>query len=279
MADDNGSRKSESWLQRLGFDKSKEVTLESLIEDTGRANELGLISDDSAQMIRSIIAGSSQLVRDIMIPRAKMVMISIDDPFEESLEKIIASGHSRFPVLSDNHEEIIGLLLSKDLLPHVGEQSIDIAPLIRPVDYVPEGKFVTALINEFRTKRTHMALVVDEYGSVSGLITIEDLLEQIVGSIDDEHDIERKEEPLIKPMGDRYIINALIPLEDFNDYFNLNVEEEDVETLSGLLMKTTGSLPSEDDLIEFDEMFFKVLPYSGNYLNYVELTFQNPQDE
>lgn len=279
MADDNGSRKSESWLQRLGFDKSKEVTLESLIEDTGRANELGLISDDSAQMIRSIIAGSSQLVRDIMIPRAKMVMISIDDPFEESLEKIIASGHSRFPVLSDNHEEIIGLLLSKDLLPHVGEQSIDIAPLIRPVDYVPEGKFVTALINEFRTKRTHMALVVDEYGSVSGLITIEDLLEQIVGSIDDEHDIERKEEPLIKPMGDRYIINALIPLEDFNDYFNLNVEEEDVETLSGLLMKTTGSLPSEDDLIEFDEMLFKVLPYSGNYLNYVELTFQNPQDE
>ncbi len=275
MADDNGSRKSESWLQRLGFDKSKEVTLESLIEDTERAQELGLISDDSAQMIRSIIAGSNQLVRDIMIPRAKMVMISIDDPFEESLEKIIASGHSRFPVLSDNHEEIIGLLLSKDLLPHVGESSIDIAPLIRPVDYVPEGKFVTALINEFRTKRTHMALVVDEYGSVSGLITIEDLLEQIVGSIDDEHDVERKEEPLIKAMGDRYIVNALIPLEDFNAYFKVNVEEEDVETLSGLLMKTAGSLPSENDVIELDEMLFKVLPYSGNYINYVELTFQD----
>ncbi|WP_026878853.1 transporter associated domain-containing protein [Ignatzschineria larvae DSM 13226] len=275
---DDGSRKGESWLQRLGFDKHKDVTIDTLLRDCEEVRAQGLISDDSAEMIRAIIAGSNQIVRDIMIPRAKMVTISIDEAPEVIMDRIIASGHSRFPVLSENHEEIMGILLSKDLLPYVGESSLDIKSLIRPVEYVPEGKFITALINDFRMKRIHLALVVDEFGSVSGLITIEDLLEQIVGDIDDEHD--RKEEPqeFVKIIGENlYQVNALIPLEEFNAYFDRHYEEEDVETLGGLIMMTAGSLPPENTIVELDDMTFKILPFSGNYLEAVELTFNSEQ--
>ncbi len=275
---DDGSRKGESWLQRLGFDKHKDITIDTLLRDCEEVRAQGLISDDSAEMIRAIIAGSNQIVRDIMIPRAKMVTISIDEAPEVIMDRIIASGHSRFPVLSENHEEIMGILLSKDLLPYVGESSLDIKSLIRPVEYVPEGKFITALINDFRMKRIHLALVVDEFGSVSGLITIEDLLEQIVGDIDDEHD--RKEEPqeFVKIIGENlYQVNALIPLEEFNAYFDRHYEEEDVETLGGLIMMTAGSLPPENTIVELDDMTFKILPFSGNYLEAVELTFNSEQ--
>ena len=272
---EEGSRKGESWLQRLGFDKNRDISIEKLIQDCEDARAQGLISDDSAEMVRAIIASSDLIVRDIMVPRAKMITISIDDAPEEILKRIIASGHSRFPVLSENHEEIMGVLLSKDLLPYIGEKTLDIKPLIRAVEYVPEGKFVTALINDFRNKRTHLALVVDEYGSVSGLITIEDLLEQIVGDIDDEHD--RKEEPkeLVKVVGENlFVVNALIPLEEFNEYFERDFAEEDVETLSGLIMKNAGSLPAENDVVEIEDMHFKILPFTGNYINSVELSFK-----
>ena len=277
MADDS-SKKSESWLRRLGFDKGDDLTLSSLVEKCEKLYEAGLLGEDSARMIKAIVQSSDLIVRDIMVPRAKMVMLSIDEPFSEMLAKIIKSGHSRFPVLSENHEEIMGLLLSKDLLPHVGETDIDIYPLIRPVEYVPEGKFVAALINDFRAKRSHLALVVDEYGSVSGLITIEDLIEQIVGQIDDEHDITQSDEVFIKKLDDgRYIINALISLKEFNEYFEVHFDTEDVETISGLLMQQFGSLPKEGDLIEIDHFAFEVLPFEGNYLNYVELTIKTDE--
>ncbi|MHC5225295.1 transporter associated domain-containing protein [Ignatzschineria sp. LJL83] len=272
---EEGSRKGESWLQRLGFDKHKDASIEGLIQNCEEVKAQGLISDDSAEMIRAIINSSNLIVRDIMIPRAKMTTISIDDSPKEIVERIIASGHSRFPVLSENHEEIMGILISKDLLPYIGEKALDIKPLIRSVEYVPEGKFVTALINDFRNRRTHMALVVDEFGSVSGLITIEDLLEQIVGDIDDEHDREEEPKELIKIVGENvYEINALIPLEEFNTYFERDFAAEDVETLSGLIMKNAGSLPAADDVVEIEDMSFKVLPFTGNYLHSVELSFK-----
>lgn len=272
---EEGSRKGESWLQRLGFDKNRDISVERLIQDCEAARVEGLISDDAAEMVRAIIAGSDQIVRDIMVPRAKMITIAIDDQPEEILKRIIESGHSRFPVLSENHEEIMGILLSKDLLPYVGAKTLDIKSLIRPVEYVPEGKFVTALINDFRNKRTHLALVVDEYGSVSGLITIEDLLEQIVGDIDDEHDRAEEPKELVKVVGENlFVINALIPLEEFNTYFKRDFDEEDVETLSGLIMKNAGSLPAENDVVEIEDMCFKILPFTGNYINSVELSFK-----
>lgn len=271
---EEGSRKGESWLQRLGFDKHKNISIETLLQDCEDAKAQGILSDDSIEMIRAIIAGSQQIVRDIMLPRAKMITIAIDDEPQVILDRIIASGHSRFPVLSDNHEEIMGVLLSKDLLPYIGEKELDIEPLIRPVEYVPEGKFVTALINDFRTKRTHMALVVDEFGSVSGLITIEDLLEQIVGDIDDEHDRKVEPEEHVKLVSENlFVVNALIPIEEFNAYFNRDFDEEDVETLSGLIMKTAGSLPSEGDVVQLDDMNFTIMPFTGNYIGQVELSF------
>lgn len=271
MAGDS-NKKSESWLKRLGFDKDEEVSLSLLLENCNELEETGLLEADAAQMIKAIVQSSDLVVKDIMVPRAKMVSLTIDEPFDAIMEKIIQSGHSRFPVLSHNHEEIIGLLLSKDLLAYVGEKAVNITSLIRPVEYVPEGKFVTALINDFREKRSHLALVVDEYGSVSGLITIEDLLEQIVGQIDDEHDIALPDEVFIKKLtDDRYILNALITLKEFDSYFGTTFEAEDVETISGLLMQTVGSLPKEGENIIIDRYHFEVLPYEGNYLGYVEL--------
>lgn len=278
MASDN-NKKSESWLKRLGFDRDEEVSLSLLLENCNELEEAGLLEADAAQMIKAIVQSSALVVKDIMVPRAKMVSITIDEPFTVIMEKIIQSGHSRFPVLSHDHEEIIGLLLSKDLLAYVGEKNVSITSLIRPVEYVPEGKFVTALINDFREKRSHLALVVDEYGSVSGLITIEDLLEQIVGQIDDEHDITVQDEVFIKKLtDDRYILNALITLKEFDSYFNTAFEVEDVETISGLLMQTVGSLPKEGESITIDRYHFEVLPYEGNYLGYVELWI-GPEEE
>ncbi len=273
MTDEAGSRKGETWLQRLGFDKEREATLDTLLKEVQEVKERDLIDEDSAQMIQAIVNCSELTVRDIMIPRAKVVMLEIDAPFEENLKRIIDSGHSRFPVLSENHEEIIGILLSKDLLPYFGQQNIDIRTIIRPVDYVPEGKYVIALINELRTRRSHIALVVDEYGSVSGLITIEDLIEQIVGNIDDEHDIAA-DEPKVKQIGERtYMVDALITLENFNEVFKTNLDVEDVETISGLIMRELGTLPKEGDQVVVDGLSFKILPYHGNFIEHVELEY------
>ncbi len=277
MTDESGSRRGETWLQRLGFDKERTATLSTLLHDLDELQEQELLDEDSVQMIKAIVESTDLTVRDIMVPRAKMVMIEIDAPFDESLAKIIESGHSRFPVLTDNHEEIMGILISKDLLPYVGEKDIDIHSLIRPVDYVPEGKDVISLINDLRMKRSHLALVVDEYGSVSGLITIEDLIEQIVGRIDDEHDIAT-EEPKIKKVGEhKYIVNALITLEDFNEAFSVDLDVEDVETISGLLMRESGTLPQEGEVIQVGRFDFTVLPYHGNFIESVELVYKDAQ--
>lgn len=277
MSDDpSPSRKS--WLSRFGLER-KNVTLNNWNTELSLLQKEGQVDPSAVGMIRSVLSSQDLTVRDIMVPRAHMTSIAIDEPFAESLAKIIQSGHSRIPVLSDDHEEIQGVLLTKDLLKVMQDSSIEIESLLRSVDYVPEGKYVIAQLNEFRERHTHMALVVDEYGAVSGLITIEDILEQIVGEIDDEHDVaEAEAEPEIEQVDDNhYIIDARMSLDEFNELFGTNFDNDEVETISGLVMTQFGFLPNVDDEVVINDYKFKVLPYDGKVLDRLEIKSTNDQ--
>lgn len=271
MSDDpSPSRKS--WLSRFGLER-KNVTLNNWNTELSLLQTEGQIDPGAVSMIRSVLSSQTLTVRDIMVPRAHMISIAIDDPFDESLEKIIQSGHSRIPVLSEDHEEMQGVLLTKDLLKIMQNPEIEVASLLRSVEYVPEGKYVIAQLNEFREKHSHIALVVDEYGAVSGLITIEDILEQIVGEIDDEHDIhEDDEEAEVEQLDENhYIVDAKMSLEEFNERFGTSFDKDEVETISGLVMTQFGFLPNVNEEVVIDNFCFKVLPYDGKVLEKLEV--------
>ncbi len=277
MSDDpSPSRKS--WLSRFGLER-KNVTLNNWNTELSTLQKAGEIDPGAVGMIRSVLSSQDLTVRDIMVPRAHMTFIAIDDPFSESLEKIIQSGHSRIPVLCDDHEEVQGVLLTKDLLKIMQDPSIEIASLLRHVDYVPEGKYVIAQLNEFRERHSHLALVVDEYGAVSGLITIEDILEQIVGEIDDEHDVSEEEtKPEVEQVDENhFIIDGKISLEEFNQLFGANFDNDEVETMSGLVMTEFGFLPNVNDEVVINDYQFKVLPYDGKVLDRLEVKFNGGQ--
>ena len=212
-------------------------------------------------MIEGVFQVADMQVRDIMIPRGQMVVIDHEDSFAEIIAKITESGHSRFPVIDDDRDDVVGILLAKDLLAVSQQQSQDfeINEFIRPASFIPESKRLNVLLKEFRLNRSHMAMIVDEYGGVSGLITIEDVLEQIVGKIDDEHDDE-DEEVDIQPHGaNRYSVRALTPLQDFNDYFDTRFESDDIETIGGYLLRQIGYLPARGESITLGELTFKVM--------------------
>ncbi|OYQ74419.1 transporter associated domain-containing protein [Wohlfahrtiimonas sp. G9077] len=271
MSDDpSPSRKS--WLSRLGLER-KNVTLNNWNTELTLLQKEGKIDSEAVSMIRSVLSSQTLTVRDIMVPRAHMISVAIDDDFDESLQKIIQSGHSRIPVLAEDHEEVQGILLTKDLLHKMRDPSIDVATLLRPVEYVPEGKYVIAQLNEFRAKHSHMALVVDEYGAVSGLVTIEDIIEQIVGEIDDEHDfIPADEEIEVEQVDENhYIVDAKMSLEEFNERFGTHFVKDEVETISGLVMTQVGFLPNAHSEVVIDELKFKVLPYDGKMLDKLEV--------
>ena len=275
MSDDpSPSRKS--WLSRFGLER-KNVTLNNWNTELSLLQKEGHIDLEASQMIRSILSSQELTVRDIMVPRAHMTSVAIDDAYDEVLEKIIQSGHSRIPVLSEDHEEMQGILLTKDLLKKMRDPSLKVASLLRPVDYVPEGKYILAQLNEFRERHSHMALVVDEYGAVSGLVTIEDILEQIVGEIDDEHDISGPEvEPEVEQVDENhYIIDAKMSLEEFNERFGTSFDKDEVETISGLVMTQFGFLPNVSEEVVIDNYKFKVLPYDGKVLERLEVKPHN----
>ncbi len=277
MSDDpSPSRKS--WLSRFGLER-KNVTLNNWNTELSILQKAGEIDPGVVGMIRSVLSSQELTVRDIMVPRAHMTSIAIDDPFNESLAKIIQSGHSRIPVLADDHEEVQGVLLTKDLLKVMQDPSIEIASLLRHVDYVPEGKYVIAQLNEFRERHSHLALVVDEYGAVSGLITIEDILEQIVGEIDDEHDaLATEDEPEVEQVDkNHYIIDGKMSLDEFNERFKAQFDNDEVETMSGLVMTEFGFLPNVDEEVVIDNYKFKVLPYDGKVLDRLEVKLIDDQ--
>lgn len=262
MADAENGGSTKGWLDRIysvftGEPQDEKQLLE-LLKNLQTDN---LIGADELTMIEGVLQVDDMQVRDIMIPRGQMVVLDHDDSFEEIVARITESGHSRFPVIDDDKDDVVGILLAKDLLSvlHDQSQNFEINEYIRPASFIPESKRLNVLLKEFRLNRSHMAMIVDEYGGVSGLITIEDVLEQIVGKIDDEHDDE-DDEVNIQPHGaNRYSVRALTPLPDFNDYFSTEFEIDDIETIGGYLLRQIGYLPDRGESITLDNLTFKVM--------------------
>ena len=220
---------------------------------------------EEKSMLTGVLEVSATQVRDVMVPRSQMVVIDIEDEFDEILAMIVESGHSRFPVIGEDRDEVLGVLLAKDLLRYFGSDAareLSIRKLLRPAAVIPESKRLNALLKEFRASHNHMAIVVDEYGGVAGLVTIEDVLEEIVGEIEDEHDDEEAE--FIRPDGDRngkpsFAVRALTRFEDFNDYFEVELEDEEYDTIGGLVMHELGRLPRRGEKVHFGGFEFAVV--------------------
>jgi magnesium and cobalt transporter len=252
----NGSGKK-TWVEKIGEAFSSHPrNRDELLEVLYAACEQGILDDDALAMMEGAIEMSETQVRDAMIPRSQMVVVNNDSLLEEFLPRIIESGHSRFPVIGEDKDEVVGILLAKDLLPHVasGGEGFDMAATIRPAVVIPESKRLNVLLRDFRVSRNHMAIVIDEYGGVSGLITIEDVLEEIVGEIGDEYDEE--DEVLILPLGnDRYQVQALTPIEDLNEKFGSNLSDDDYDTVGGLLLAEFGRVPEFDEVVTLGHKF------------------------
>ena len=220
---------------------------------------------EEKSMLTGVLEVSETQVREVMVPRSQMVVIDIEDEFDDILAMIVESGHSRFPVIGEDRDEVLGILLAKDLLRYFGTDAakeVTIQKLLRSASVIPESKRLKALLKEFRASHNHMAIVVDEYGGVAGLLTIEDVLEEIVGEIEDEHDDEEAE--FIRPDGDRYgkpsfAVRALTRIEDFNDYFECELEDEEYDTVGGLVMHELGRLPRRGEKIDFGGFEFSVV--------------------
>ncbi len=262
MADADNGGSTKGWLDRIrDIFSSEPQNQKQLLELLKNLHSSELFGADELTMIEGVLQVADMHVRDIMIPRGQMVVLDHEDSFAEIIDKITESGHSRFPVIDDDKDDVVGILLAKDLLSLSQQQSQDfeINEYIRPASFIPESKRLNVLLKEFRLNRSHMAMIVDEYGGVSGLITIEDVLEQIVGKIDDEHDDE-EEEVDIQPHGsNRYSVRALTPLPDFNEYFDTGFEIDDVETIGGYLLRQIGYLPERGESITLDSLTFKVM--------------------
>ena len=267
-ADNVGSTKG--WLERISNAFTSEPqNPKQLVELLKNLQVQQLIGAEELYMIEGVLQVSDMQARDIMIPRGQMVVLDYDDSFATIIEKIAESGHSRFPVIDDDKDDVVGVLLAKDLLQLSVEkpEHFEINDYIRSASFIPESKRLNVLLKEFRVNRSHMAMIVDEYGGVSGLVTIEDVLERIVGKIDDEHD-DDEDELDIQPHGaNRYSVRALTSLSDFNDYFNTDYVNEDVETLGGYLLGHIGHLPERGESITLDQLTFKVLDADSRHIH------------
>ncbi|MFO7582807.1 HlyC/CorC family transporter [Guyparkeria sp.] len=268
----NGSG-GRTWLERLGRmfgadPRSREDLLDLLRE----AAESGLIEAETLKMIEGALEVDELQVRDAMIPRSQMVVIHKGDTLDEILPLIIESGHSRFPVVGEDKDEIQGILLAKDLLQLVARdgEEIKLADLIREPVIIPESKRLNVLLREFRLSKNHMAIVVDEYGGVAGLITIEDVLEEIVGDIDDEHDAETVEDIQVLEAG-RYLVQALTTIEDFNEAFGSEFSDEEFDTIGGLVVSEFGRVPEVDEEIDLGGWRFRVTAADDRRLHAMEV--------
>ena len=237
-----------------------------------------LIGAEELFMIEGVLQVSDMQVRDIMIPRGQMIVLDHEDSFADIIEKITESGHSRFPVIDDDKDDVVGILLAKDLLQlSVGASvQFEINEYIRPASFIPESKRLNVLLKEFRQNRSHMAMIVDEYGGVSGLVTIEDVLEQIVGKIDDEHDDD--DEIDIQHHGaNRYSVRALTPLQDFNDYFKSDFINDEIETIGGYLLGRIGHLPERGESLTLQNLTFKVLSADSRQVHLYQVVDDSDQ--
>ncbi|WP_026842349.1 hemolysin family protein [Citrifermentans bremense] len=282
MEEDNGSKGQgliES-LTRLLYGK-KRVTEAEIQEMMDAGEEEGVINQEENAMIRSILGLGDSMVREIMLPRMEMSCVSIEDEVSEVLKSIIASGHSRLPVYEGTIDNVIGLIYAKDLLRYWGEpdHAIELRKLIRPPFFIPETKNLEELLHDFKKRRVHMAVVIDEYGGTAGLVTIEDLLEQIVGDIQDEYDLET--ERLSVQADNSIVADGRLPIEELQEHFDVVVEKDKFETVGGLIFHLTGRIPAAGEVIESDDLVLTVLEADERRIAKVHISRREarPQDK
>lgn len=238
------------------------------------AVDLNIIDKEAESIANKAIRLGNTTVKEIMVPKVDMVTFGIDEEINAIIEKIIASGHSRYPVLGQERDEVKGILLAKDMLPKIygGIAEFSLSEMLREANVVPETKKADSLLEEFKKDRSHLAVVIDEYGTISGLVTIEDILEELVGEIEDEHDID--EEEIIKISQNIYTADAKVEIEDFTEFFNLNIDplEIDAETLGGFIISKLGVLPKKGDVVKIENLSIKVTHADDRKIDKVQIT-------
>ncbi|TDJ17450.1 MAG: CBS domain-containing protein [Gammaproteobacteria bacterium] len=262
MSKNQSDNRRLNFLQKItALFSSKPADRYDLLELLRESETRNLLNHDALTMIEGALQVSEMQVRDIMVPRVQMIVVKNDADPEDILATVVESGHSRFPVVGGDTDEITGILMAKDLLNYFSDQEnseFNIKDMMRRVIYVPESKRLNVLLREFRSNRNHMAIVIDEYSGVAGLVTMEDVIEEIVGEIVDEHDID--DEDQIKPHGrNRYTVKALTPIEEFNEFFDTQLSDEEFDTVGGLALKAFGHVPKRGESIEFEGFNVKVL--------------------
>ena len=275
MNEDRSDQGHRSWLEKLslallGEPKDRDELMD-LLRD---AQQRDLLDADALAMMEGVMRVSERQVRDVMIPRAQLVAVEHDWSVERLLAEVIASGHSRFPVLGESRDDVIGILIVKDLLRYFteGAATFNIHDILRPAKFIPESKRLNVLLKEFRSTRLHMAIVVDEYGGVAGLVTIEDVLEEIVGEIDDEHDIDESSAFIRQQREREFLVKALTPVEDFNKRFGTDFSDDRADTVGGLVMMELGHLPKRGEVVDLGQFRFRVLRADNRRLHLLELT-------
>lgn len=258
--DSDSSRPHKNWLERLSALLSREPEdREELIEILHAAYDRNLMDADALAMIEGVLQVGELQVRDIMIPRSQMDIVDISESAEHFLPRVIETAHSRFPVIDGDKDNVLGILLAKDLLRMQLGEALDMRDILRPAIFIPESKRLNVLLKEFRASRNHMAIVVDEYSGVAGLVTIEDVLEQIVGDIEDEYDFDETEDNIILDKAGRYRVKATTEIADLNSTMQTDFSDDDFDTVGGLALSKFGRLPKRGESIEFDGLKVTVL--------------------
>lgn len=258
---DDSSKPPPNWFERLlnRFTHEPEDR-DELVSQLHAAFERNVLDAEALSMIEGVLSFSERTVREVMVQRSQMDVIRLSDPMDKLLPHVINAGHSRFPVIGEDKDDVQGILLSKDLLRYFQTPAqFDLKKSLRPVVFVPETKRLDGLLREFRATKTHMAIVVDEYGGVSGLITIEDVLEVIVGDIDDEHDLIESEEDIVTVRGGRYRVLATTSIADFNDFFDCALPDDEVDTIGGLMTANLGYVPTRGEELQLHDWHFTVI--------------------
>ncbi|HIZ52138.1 MAG TPA: CBS domain-containing protein [Candidatus Pseudomonas excrementavium] len=279
MSEDRSSNGHKSWLERLTQAFVHEPrNRQELLELLREAQRNEVLDVEALAIIEGALQVADMQVRDIMIPRSQMTTIKASQTPREFLPAVIEAAHSRFPVIGESIDDVLGILLAKDLLPLLLEDNTDrfnIKDVLRPATCVPESKRLNVLLKEFRSTHNHMAVVIDEYGGVSGLITIEDVLEQIVGDIEDEHDIDDEDYIKELPTGD-FLVKGLTPIEEFNDQFNTDFSDEEFDTFGGLVMNAFGHLPKRNEIVELDGFRVRILNADSRRVHLLRVSLIQP---
>ncbi len=276
-----GRPSSQSWVRKLSNLFLEPQDQEQLIELIRSASERHILDSEALSIVEGALSVSQMQARDIMIPRSQVVMVSRDAPAEETLKLVTETAHSRFPVMDDDRDDVIGILLAKDLLSAVvssGDFKFDLRELLRPAVFIPESKRLNVLLREFRARRNHMAIVVDEYGGVAGIVTIENVLEQIVGEIEDEHDFD-DDTPILQRNENTYTIKALTPVDEFNEHFDTQWSDEDFDTVGGYVMNQFGHLPQRGEQIAIGSFQFTVLRADNRRLYLMKMEVMPEEQE